>query len=120
VSKISDVLSSFTNREFAYFLKYRLVEFSDSSRETIYLEIKSRNLTPKNLEKLVNDKFTPIKGNCSRCNANHFFTETRIEQAGSMNSYEIEVNTYRCIVCGFNEALEVKGFWKRLVDVFSF
>ena len=114
-SNLSELLLQFSNLEFAYFLKYRLPEFSDHSKKRIYQELKRRDLSKDNLLQLLDVEINRIPENCQRCNSDKFFTETRIEQTGSRYNPEKEIFTNRCIVCGYNgqleEQLNPRGFW---------
>lgn len=112
-------LKSLTDREFAFFFKYRRFEFMLESQEKIEGELSDRNLTEIQLTKLTTENKLNTFGQCPRCGANKFIEIAEVElHPTEFGGYEVEVNTRKCRVCAYNAQKDEAINWKVSLNKF--
>lgn len=121
---LTEFLQNLTDKELAFFSKYRRTEFMPESQEKIQSEIESRNLTELNITELTKPIEQMDLNNCHRCGSNLFQeikkTELRSTRYGG---YEVEINSRKCRICGYNPYVDKPLNWKvrlnRFLGIYS-
>ncbi|MEJ2104946.1 MAG: hypothetical protein P8X47_10270 [Ignavibacteriaceae bacterium] len=92
--------------ELAKFVKYRLHDFLENSKQKIIEEVKVRNLTNEDLDNLFDLTINTENETgfiCEQCGSSRFYKETDYELVQkSYGSYEVAVESNRCRICGLN------------------
>ena len=101
--KLNDFLKKLTDKELAFFSKFRSKEFIPKSQYQIKSELKLRGLTDFNIINLIHDKSNLIEDNCPRCNSYNFdeIKDTEINLT-DFGGYEIQINSRKCRICAYN------------------
>lgn len=108
MSNLELFLKKLSNSELAIFIGYRYGEFLSNSKEKIKAEVHRRKLSAENLSGLFNkglntEDNNEFKNNCPRCNSSRIIIENDKElKSISYASYEVMVETNRCLLCGYN------------------
>ena len=100
---LDNFLNNLTNRELAFFSKFRQTEFMPESQEKIHSELPRRNITGAQIEHLTTQEKQGSSENCPRCQSTRFFEiqENELRNIG-YSGYEVEVKSRRCQICGYN------------------
>jgi hypothetical protein len=100
---IQELLNSLSDRELAYFSKYRRYEFMAESQKKIQSELEKRNITESRIESLINIVESITNENCPRCPSENFIDIKDVElRTSNYASYEVEINSRKCRICAYN------------------
>jgi len=102
-----------SDRELAFFFNYRRTEFMAESQNKIQLELQKRNLTEFKISELISISIEPTEENCPRCRSNNFMEITDTELRNTKyGGYEVEINSRKCRICGYNAQKDKPINWK--------
>jgi predicted Zn-ribbon and HTH transcriptional regulator len=106
-------LSNLTDRELAFFTKFRQKEFMPESQHKIQSELKKRNLSDLGISGLTKEIEQVKIGNCPRCGSNNFqeITDTELRST-KYGGYEIEIISRSCRICSYNAQKDKPINWK--------
>lgn len=116
---LEDFLQNLTDKELAFFSKYRRTEFMPESQAKIHSELKNRNLTDSKITELTKPVGQTELENCPRCGSSNFqeLNETEL-RATKYGGYEVEINSRKCRICGYNPQMDKPINWKVRLDRF--
>ncbi|MBC7000852.1 hypothetical protein [Cytophaga sp. FL35] len=116
---LKEFLQNLTDREIAFFFKYRRTELMPESQEKIQSEIENRNLTDFALAELTKPIGETELENCPRCGSNLFqeIKETELRST-KYGGYEVEINSRKCRICSYNPQMDKPINWKVRLDRF--
>ncbi|SNR74223.1 hypothetical protein SAMN04488009_3534 [Maribacter sedimenticola] len=108
-----------TDREIAFFFTYRQTEFMPESQEKVRTELKKRNLGNLQVMDLINQKVKISLDNCPRCQSSDFMQikDTDLRSYG-YGGYEVEINSRKCRICGYNAQKDKSLNWKVRLNKF--
>ncbi len=111
-----DILS---DRQLAFFWKFRSSEFMKESKDKILQELSKRKISSLSAEKLIDQKLETTNENCPRCQSVDFLEiKDRELRTRKYSSYEVEIISRKCRICGYNpykdKALNCKVRWKKI------
>jgi ribosomal protein L37E len=110
---LQELLNSLSDRELAFFYRFREPEFMLESKKHIKSELHKRNLTEIRVKSLINAKENETKESCPRCQSENFIEVKDVElKIVKYDSYEIEINSRKCSVCGYNAYKNKAINWK--------
>lgn len=124
MSDLDKILKDYKDFELAFLVKYKLTNYSDSTLEKIYGEIKLRNLNSSDLEKLISEKLKiDIKNHdfkiCPRCTSDKILS-SREDYFGDRALFDKTpenepkyIDHKICAVCGWDFAKNETKFDKR-------
>ena len=110
---LEEFLNSMTDREIAFFSTYRQTEFMPESQEKVRVELQKRNLTKAQVTDLINQSEKATLDNCPRCQSSDFMQikDTDLRSSG-YGGYEVEINSRKCRICGYNAQKDKSLNWK--------
>lgn len=116
---LQEHLHDLTDKELAFFSKYRRKEFMPESQAKIQSELKNRNLTDSEIAELTTPVVQTELENCPRCGSRNFqeIKETEL-RATKYGGYEVEINSRKCRICGYNPEMDKPINWKVRLDRF--
>ncbi len=116
---LEDFLVKLTNKELAFFFQFRRTEFMPESQNKIHSELKSRNLTELKIAELTKPIGKTELENCPRCGSQIFqeIKETELRST-KYGGYEVEINSWKCRICGYNSRIDKPINWKIRLDRF--
>jgi len=103
MASLADFIASLSDRQFAFFVRYRAKEFLIESKEIIANEFIRRSMSMESVEALTKRSKVVINENCPRCQSHDFFLEYDIQLIMSRySSSEVKIWSKRCRICGYN------------------
>ena len=117
--RLEDFIQSLTDKELAFFYEYRRTEFIPQSQDKIRSELKNRKLTDTKISELISAVVNKELGGCSRCSSNNFqeIKETELRST-SYGRYEVEINSWKCRICGYNPQKDKPINWRVRLNKF--
>ncbi|WP_421823534.1 hypothetical protein [Flagellimonas oceanensis] len=116
---LEDFLKHLTDKELAFFYRFRSKEFMPNSRDKILSELNRRNLTETQIDEMTEQAEQMSPGNCPRCGSSRLVevkdTELRATKYGG---YEVEINSRKCRICSYNAEKDQPINWKVRLDRF--
>ena len=114
-----EYLNGLSDRQLAFFWKYRSSELMNESKIKIQNELDKRNISTSIAENLMNINLRVTNENCPRCQSIDFLEiKDRKLVSQKYTAYEIEIISRKCRVCGYNpykdKALNWKVRWKKI------
>ena len=108
-----------TDKEIVFFSTYRQAEFMPESQEKIKAELKKRNLEKSQVTDLINQSEKTTLDNCPRCQSSNFIQikDTDLRSSG-FGGYEVEINSRKCRICGYNAQKDKSLNWKVILNRF--
>ena len=111
--RLEDFLKKMTDKELAFFLKFRYKEFMPYSKQKIQSELNKRSLSDIHLAKLTNHNAKFELENCPRCGSNNFYSIKESElRATQYGGYEVEKTSKKCRICSYNAEKDKPISWK--------
>jgi hypothetical protein len=116
---LEDFLRKLTDKELAFFSKFRCHEFMPESQQKIQSEIKSRSLSDLKIDELTNEVSPVELGYCPRCGSKNFqeIIDTEFRSRGP-GAYEVEIKTDKCRICSYNAQKDKAISWKVWLNKF--
>lgn len=102
-----------TDKELAFFSCYRRTEFMPESQNKILTELENRNLSESQTSELIKEIAEVSNENCPRCQSSNFMAIKDIElRSTQYGGYEVEINSRKCRICGYNVQKDKSLNWK--------